>query len=291
MAVNEELTPAKDEKFGFKNFDATKPSFVSIDDKAPEGMKWVKVEKLSDEFNGTFDTDKWVKTFWNYGNTPVFMQEENSGVSNGNLWIKATLNEERGDQWFETSRVRSKNAIRFPMYTECSVKAANISAFTTFWLNNGNSVTRDEIDIIENNPKPSIKENVGEFTILDYPWQMNSQFFIVKDSDEERNKGNFDNRRLSDKNPLKGVKWNEAYHIVGAWWKDENTVQFYLDGEPAGKVTAKEKKFTLKQFIIWDLWTQDTPWVGGEAIKSDLLDNSMNTMKVDWVRTWKLKKE
>ena len=80
------------------------------------------------------------------------------------------------------------------------------SAFSTFWMNNGNSNDRDEIDMCEHNSKPSIKaqENTR-------PYTMYSQYFVVKNGVTERNNGNFDNRKLSDGNPAKGVKWNEKF--------------------------------------------------------------------------------
>ncbi|WP_010134177.1 LamG domain-containing protein [Ochrovirga pacifica] len=285
--------PNKDEEPTAKLIDVnkanpTKPTFTSFDDTTPEGMVWEKVTELSDEFD-TWDSNKWTKTNWNYGDTPVNMINSNSGVTNGNLWIKATLDADSEDQWFETSRVRSKNKIKFPMYTECRIKTAHISAFNTFWLNNGDSKNRDEIDIIENNSKPTLAPT-NSFALDEYPWQMNSQYFIVKNGVTERAKGNSSNKNLSDGNTLKGVAWNEAYHVVGAWWKDAHNVQFYLDGEPSGSVTT-EQSFTLEQYLIWDLWTQDSPWVGGLPKKEELLDDSINTMRVDWVRTWRLKAE
>ncbi|MDO6736474.1 family 16 glycosylhydrolase [Wenyingzhuangia sp. 2_MG-2023] len=266
--------------------DSNLPTFVSFEDTTPEGMVWEKVVELSDEFD-TWNDAKWQKTNWNYGGTPVNMVNTNSGVADGNLWIKATLDDSSEEQWFKTSRIRSKAKIKFPMYTECSIKTAHISAFNTFWLNNGDSNNRDEIDIIENNSKPTLSPTTS-FALDEYPWQMNSQYFIVKNGETERAKGNSSNKNLSEGNTLKGVKWNEAYHVVGAWWKDAYNVQFYLDGEPSGNITTTQP-FTLEQFLIWDLWTQDSPWVGGLPEKEELLDDSINTMRVDWVRTWKLK--
>ncbi len=280
--INEEEDTLNNEggdEVDFTNIDPNKPSFVSIDDTTPNDMKWVKVESLSDEFD-SWNSTKWFKPLWNYG-VPVKMKAENSGVSEGNLWIKATL-EEGDERWFNTSRVQSRTQINYPMYTESSIKTAHISAFNTFWLNNGNSADRNEIDIIENNSNPSC--NCKE----DFPWQMNSQYFHVVDNDVKRNDGNFDNRNLSEKNPLKGKKWNEEYHTVGVWWKDATHIQFYLDGEPADNVVS-ERDFTRDLNIIWDLWTFDVDWLGGLAVKNDLLDTSINTMKIDWVRTWELK--
>lgn len=265
----------------FENIDPSQPSFVSINNTTPTDMKWVKVENLSDEFDA-WDGNKWFKPLWNYG-VPVQMKDENAGVLEGNLWIKATL-DEGAERWMETSRVQSKAQISYPMYTESRIKTAHISAYNTFWLNNGDSSNRDEIDVIENNSKPSCGCQP------DFPWQMNSQYFQVINNDTKRNKGNFDNRNLSENNPSKGIKWNEDYHTVGVWWKDATHIQFYLDGEPAGSVIS-ERDFTRNLNIIWDLWSEDATWLGGLPLKADLQNNAVNTMKIDWVRTWKLEQK
>ena len=85
---------------------------------------------------------------------------------------------------------------------------------------------------------------------------------------------------------MKGVKWNN-WHTLGMWWKDKNNIQFYINGEPAGKVITKQD-FTLSQSIIWDLWTSPESWFPGIANKSDLLNDSINTMYVDWIHTYNL---
>ncbi len=269
------------EMIDFSALDPNLPTFVSIEDTTPDGMRWEKDEDLSDEFDA-WDANKWFKSLWNYG-VPVQMRDQNSGVAEGNLWIKATLDEGQ-ERWFETSRVMSKKQINYPMYTESRIKTAHLSAYNTFWLNNGDINNRNEIDVIENNSKPSCNCQP------DFPWQMNSQYFHVVDGDTKRMHGNFDNRNLSDLNPLKGVPWNEDYHIVGVWWKDATNFQFYLDGEPAGSVVS-ERDFTRELNLIWDLWTIDATWSGGIADQNDLLDDSINTMRIDWVRTWQLLEE
>jgi len=279
----------------FNNIDPNYPSFVSIINTTPEGKQWVKMETMSDEFDA-WDVDKWKKSTWNYG-VPVYMSTsaQNSGVTDGKLWIRATLNEANPEgRWFQSSRIHSKTKTSYPMYTEASIKCANISAFTTYWLNNGNSTDRDEIDIIENNPKPSCNCQP------EFPTRMNSQYFHA-DSQlspvEIRNDGNFLRTNLSDANPLKNVNWNEAYHTYGVWWKDEKHIQFYLDGEPAGSVVVGEHRdgttyptrvFTRDLEIIFDLWSVDANYIGGLAAKADLQNNNINAMYVDWVRTWKL---
>ncbi|QEY14919.1 agarase [Cellvibrio sp. KY-GH-1] len=244
----------------------------------PAGKMWQKQSNLSDDFNSGFDTSKWQKPLWNYGE-PVNMVAENSGVSNGNLWIKGTLG--TGARWFNGSRVMSNAQIKYPYYTEARIKSANISAYSTFWLNNGDINNRDEIDIIENNPNPSCNCQPN------FPWQMNSQYFHVVNGDTQRAHGNFDNRNLPDGAPGKGVRWNEAYFTFGVWQKDARNIQFYLNGYPAGSVVSA-RDFTRDMNIIWDLWTADFSWLGGLAVQSQLNDVSMNTMYVDWINTYKL---
>ncbi len=260
----------------------------------PNGMKWEVVPAMTDEFNGNFDDNKWEKILWDYPNTPTKMIAQNSGVSDGYLWIKATAGPD--PLWFQSSRVYSKAAIKYPMYTECSVKTAHISAYNTFWLNNGDINNRDEIDVIENNSRPSCGCQPN------FPWQMNSQYFQVRGGEANtiRNKGDYDNRWLSNANPKKGIPWNETFHTVGVWWKDERNITFYLDGEEAGSVVVgqhnngqffEDRIFTLEQELIWDLWTDNENFLGGEAVRSHLTDSNkdkVNTMRVDWVHTFKL---
>jgi hypothetical protein len=284
----------------FLNIDPNFPSFTSIEDTTPEDKKWVKLETMSDEFDA-WDGSKWFKSTWNYG-VPVFMSksDENSGVADGNLWIKATLNESNADgRWFQTARIHSKAETGYPMYTEARIRTAHISAYNTYWLNKGEGgggIFRDEIDIIENNSKPSCTNCTAD----NFPEQMNSQYFHAdnnKTPKEIRNKGNFLRSDLSDTNPLKNKGWNEEYHTYGVWWKDERNIQFYLDGEPAGSVVVGEhldgtyhedRFFTRELEIIFDVWTNEAGWLGGLPPKSDLSNNSINTMRIDWVRTWKL---
>ncbi|GJM62535.1 T9SS type A sorting domain-containing protein [Persicobacter diffluens] len=246
---------------------------------APNGKKWKAIPELTDEFD-VWDDSKWKKSLWNYGE-PVQMVAENSGVWEGYLWIRAT-HDPNSSRWFKTSRIMSKAQVKFPMYTECSMKTAHISAFSTYWLNNGDSYNRDEIDICEHNSKPSWPGDE------DRAYSMYSQYFIVKDSITERaHMPRVDTRNLSASNPAKGKKWNEAYQTLGCYWKDAHNVIFYINGEEVGSVKST-KQFTRSQNIIWDLWTSEFSWTGGIADKNDLSNNNINTMYVDWIHTYEL---
>lgn len=293
ITVNKFVPPAS----AFANIDPSFPSFVSIEDTTPTDKKWVKSDDLSDEFD-SWNSTKWFKSTWNY-DAPVFMttNSTNSGVTDGNLWIKATLNENNPDnRWFQTARIHSRAKVNYPMYTEARIKTAHISAYNTFWLNNGDANNRDEIDIIENNSKPTCTNCEAD----DFPLKMKSHYHQVdqnKTPNWIRHGGDFLRSELSTTNPLRSKGWNEEYHTYGAWWKDSKNVQFYLDGEPAGSIvvgehwddkTYSDREFTRDLEIIFDLWTNEANWLGGLPPKSDLGDNSINTMKIDWVRTWKL---
>ncbi len=283
----------------FNNIDSNFPSFVSIDDTTPAGKKWVKFDAMSDEFDA-WDSSKWFKSTWDYP-VPVSVSNssQNSGVTDGKLWIKPTVNEANaGGRWFQTARIHSFEETSYPMYTEASIKTSHISAYNTYWLNNGNSDDRDEIDIIENNSNPSCTNCTADV----FPDQMNSQYFQAdsnKSPQTVREHGNFLRSNLLDVNPMKNVGWNEGYHTYGVWWKDSKNIQFYLDGEPAGSVVVGEhldgntydREFTRELEIIFDVWTNEAGWLGGLPAKSDLADDANNTMRVDWVRTWKLEDE
>ncbi|WP_109830815.1 LamG domain-containing protein [Reichenbachiella versicolor] len=290
----------------FESINPDFPSFVSIHNTTPKDKHWVKVDAMSDEFK-TWDSNKWKKSTWNYGE-PVFMSTdaENSGVTDGKLWIRATLDENnfvtkkvdgkevKEHRWFKTARIHSKTKIKYPMYTEASIKAAYISAYSTYWLNNGDIKNRDEIDIIEINPRPSC-ECQPEF-----PNRMNSQYFQADENKipaTVRHEDNFLRSNLSEVNPKKHLGWHEGFHTFGLWWKDEKHIQFYLDGEPAGSVTVgehrdgkyyKERVFTRDQEIIFDLWTYHEKWIGGITQKEHLSNTENSTFQIDWVRTWTL---
>lgn len=52
------------------------------------------------------------------------------------------------------------------------MKAADISDYNTYWLNNGNSENRNEIDICENNENPT--KTKTKHSIEDFPFIMQS---------------------------------------------------------------------------------------------------------------------
>ena len=239
----------------------------------PAGKHWERVPVLSDEFD-SWDGNKWQKSLWNY-TEPNEMVASQSWVADGKLTIRASLGS--GSRWFKTCRIMSNAQISYPMYTECAMKASYISAYNTFWMNNGDINDRNEIDMCENNANPTNNKPL-------MPYTNQSQIFHVVGGDEFRTPNHFDNRNLPDGNFGKGKKWHEIYHMIAVYWVDARNFHFYLNDVYAGKCVSS-RDFTRKLNIYFDQWTNS--W-DGYATQSSLQDNSINTMYVDWVRTWKL---
>lgn len=248
----------------------------------PNGKMWDSVPDLTDDFNDGFKTDKWFKPLWNYP-IPNQMKAERSGVNNnGELWIQTKLNNS-SNRWFETSRVQSRAQISYPMYTESRIKAAYLSAYNTFWLNNGDINNRNEIDVIENNPRPTCGCQPN------FPWLMKSQYFHVVNGDTRRDDADTDKRTLANyPQNRKDLRWDQDYHVFGVWWKDARNIEFYVDGVKTGSVVS-ERDFTRSLNIIWDLWTGPENFIGGLAVKNHLDNTNINTMLIDWVKTYELK--
>ncbi|BAX81081.1 family 16 glycosylhydrolase [Labilibaculum antarcticum] len=246
---------------------------------ALKGYKWEAVDALSDEFK-EFDDSKWTYSLWNYP-PPNIMMESQAFVDDGKLCIRA---EKHTDslRWMKTCRIMSKVQIGYPMYTECRMKAADISAYNTYWLNNGNSENRNEIDICENNANPTNPKT--KHGIADFPYVMQSNIHHAVDGENLRSPSNASTKLLSKRNKNRGKDFNETYHTLGLYWENDRNCHWFLDGEYVGFSSAK-RKFTRELNIIFDLWSNS--W-DGFPTKESLDDDSRNTMYVDWIHTYKL---
>ncbi|WP_111708492.1 family 16 glycosylhydrolase [Lutibacter citreus] len=248
---------------------------------APKGYKWEVVEALTDEFK-EFDTSKWSYSLWNYP-PPNIMMKSQVSVKNGKLTIKAEKNSD-SVRWMRTGRIMSKAQIGYPMYTECSMKASDISAYNTYWLNNGNSENRNEIDICENNANPTNPKT--KQTIEDFPFIMQSNIHHAVNGKNLRSPSYASTKFLSEKNKNRNKNFTETYHTMGLYWEDDRKCHWFLDGEYVGFSSA-QRKFTLELNLYFGLWSNT--W-DGFATKESLNDDSRNTMYVDWIHTYKLVK-
>ncbi|WP_299552423.1 family 16 glycosylhydrolase [Seonamhaeicola sp.] len=238
--------------------------------KPPKGKKWVKIETISDEFNGDqLDSKKWIPyhPYWtgrNSTHTP-----SNVSVKDGNLRLKSTLRKGATEVNAETVTAAcvtsKKRSCRYGYY-EAKIKCSNISMTSAFWFQGKYS----EIDVIENLGAPSKPERTGVKDTM----MINTHYF-------KKGWDNDLNTPLKYKMP---VPAGSTYHVYAVWWKDANTCIFYLNGEQVYEV-ALRGPFKEKQYLFFD--TEVFTWQGWPT-KESLLDDSKNTMLVDWVRGWQL---
>jgi hypothetical protein len=152
-------------------------------------------------------------------------------------------------------------------YYEARLKCSGLSMTSAFWFQGKYS----EIDVIENvgnasNPK---SEWINDTMMI------NTHYF----------KGGWGKDRNTP------IKWQMPgpatdYHVYGVWWKDKDNVWFYHNGTKVAAIRFGGPIEEL-QYMFFD--TEVFTWHGWPT-KASLLDDSRNTMLVDWVRGWKLEK-
>ena len=245
---------------------------------APEGFKWVLVKELSDEFNQeSLDTEKWndYHPGWK-GRTPSHFLRENVWVSDGVAHLRSNSRVESMDEvkdslrdvWVNSAALSSKKRIAQPgWYYECRMKASDISMTSSFWFRMGDY---SEIDVIE---------HMGHAThpdghLLEYKYACNTHVYGKK-RDEGFSIGN---------HHFMSTRGRDEFHTYGLWWKDPETLWFYHNGIKVMEVIPASP-FEEKLHMIFD--TEVFKWHGLPTIES-LQDDSRNTMKVDFVRTFKL---
>jgi beta-glucanase (GH16 family) len=144
------------------------------------------------------------------------------------------------------------------------MKASKLSMTSSFWFQGKNT----EIDVVEQ-VGDSIKEPGHDSLML-----MNTHFFA----------NGWDKDKATPKSWKMPTGSAEKFHVYGVWWKDENTVWMYHDGQKVAELTPAGS-FNEPQYLFFD--TEVFIWEGLPTLES-LKDPARNTMLVDWVRAWKL---
>lgn len=245
---------------------------------APEGQKWVLVEELSDEFNkASLDTEKWndYHPGWK-GRTPSHFLRENVWVDEGLLHLRSNsrvdsmeeVEDSIGDVWVNSAALSSKKRLaQAGWYYETKMKASDISMTNSFWFRMGDY---SEIDVIEHMGHATSPGRV----LMEYEYACNTHVYGSK-KDQGFSIG---------KRHYMSTRGRDEFHVYGLWWKDPNTLWFYHNGTRVMEVTPAIP-FEEKLHMIFD--TEVFKWNGLPTIES-LKDNRRNTMKVDYVRTFKL---
>ncbi|MCF7975509.1 MAG: DUF3472 domain-containing protein [Phycisphaerae bacterium] len=240
----------------------------------PEGFQWERIDALSDEFQGTsLDTAKWspLHPYWK-GRTPSQFAAENVTVDRGLLLLRSTTDvtdlsdvaDPNKDPWVSSACVSSLNPMASYGYYETRFKASALCMTSSFWFQGRYS----EIDVVE---------QVGRSQKLPAHNQqmlMNTHYF----------KQGWSQDQATPKQWTMPSGSADAYHTYGMWWKDNKTVCFYHNGERVAEVNLSVE-FNEPMYLFFD--TEVFKWDGMPSLEA-LKDPQKNTMRVDWVRAWRL---
>ncbi len=254
---------------------------------APNGYKWVKNEKFSDEFNDSIlDATKWYdrSPYWVNGRPPATFRAYSVSVKDGALQIKNSVLE--GDEKYNIAggAVASVAKDAFYGYYETKMLASSVSMSSTFWLKN-KPVSDDcpqeqlELDILE---VVGQQKKGGDFRET---MRSNAHIF-------HRNcKGEKEVKSTPGPGAVISPPANEAYHVYGCWWVDAKTLHFYLDGEFQYTINPstfyRENPFNRSMYMhmVTETYYWETP-----PTPKELADDTKNTTYYDWVRSYKLEK-
>ncbi|MEM9847166.1 MAG: family 16 glycosylhydrolase [Bacteroidota bacterium] len=269
---------------------SNQPFFQKDSDPTPEGKKWVKIEAMSDEFNGkTLDTKKWKNTDpqkW-IGRPPAMFKEDAVRLEDGQLkitnYLLATAEKAKGDTFTHASGLVRSKAGHIYGYYECKMKASKTFMSSTFWLINypaGEGCERRVTEL-------DIQECVGEVTNTD-DWA--SVFDRHMNSNTHHRYGKKDLAgcppRNSNKNDVSvSGKVYDDFHVYGAWWKNEREAFFYLDGVFQYKIDLPSD-FNLPMYL--NMVTETYNWNPVPAGNGMSGTEAERTTSYEWVRAWEL---
>jgi len=257
---------------------------------APEGYRWVRDNRFSDEFDGTgLNAKKWFDHHprWK-GRPPAKFVPSAIAVTNGHLRIRAgVLPEPDGRFTLSGGAVVSRSEEAFYGYYEARMKASTISMSSTFWMSNrpqreGDASVSHEIDINETvgapHPDPVWAKDWNKFM------NANTHYF-------RRHLGEKENLSNPGKAALETLA-DESFHTYAAWWVDAKTIRFHLDDEYQftlhPKTNYSATPFDRPMHVNLVVETYD--WMAPPALK-DLTNDAINATYYDWVRAFKLVKD
>lgn len=255
----------------------TLSAFQSSLPEAPDGLRWQKIEHLSDEFNeDALDGSKWLDyhPYWK-GREPSHHLPDNVWVADGTLRLTNTsrvddlseVADPEKDVWVDAACVTSIERNVSYGYYETRIKESNISMTSAFWFQGKYS----EIDVIENLGAPS--NNNGH----EQHMRMNTHYYP----------GGWDNDQKTPRDWRMPYPAAEDFHVYGVWWIDERHVNFYHNGTLTAEIELPGD-YDEPMYMFFD--TEVFVWEGLPKIEN-LKNPDRNTMYVDWVRSWELVKD
>ena len=240
----------------------------------PPGKAWRLQPRLSDEFGGgALDRGKWLNyhPYW-AGREPSRFDTANVAVGDGLLRLRAVpavdaleqVGDPEKDVWVLSSAVASTEPLASYGYYEARFKASSLSMTSSFWLQGRYS----EIDVVEQVGAPRDHPDHAGLML------MNTHYY----------KDGWENDVATPRRWRMPYASAEAFHVYGAWWRDEDTVVFYHDGVAVDSVKTGGA-FDEPMYLFLD--TEVFVWEGLPSVES-LNDPGRNAMQVDWVRSWTL---
>ena len=273
--------------------DGSAPTFTN-ENPAPSGKKWVKIENLSDEFDGSsIDTSKWhtkpVITesgwFWD-GRPPGLFIEESISVEDGKLKIEAnklpnTLTQNNKSYDYTGGIVRSINQCKVGCYYETAMKANKTFMSSTFWMMTEENACpkRTELDV---------QECIGEITPGAPDWVVNGKWDEIFHSNAFHRTSCQNDTATRKQDQLGTPKNWSDFFIYGFWWKSETELWFYFNGELAYKITNPTTDFDIPMYYNLAVETYDwnPPHPDGNGMEG--LSKDERSTQYEWIRTWKL---
>ncbi|SFC02173.1 hypothetical protein SAMN04489722_101472 [Algibacter lectus] len=260
---------------------------------APEGKKWVKIDNLSDEFDGKkLDNKKWIgdpekhPDFGWIGRPPALFKESSIKVNKGFMEIEVgKLDKTITSLKYKTPSIynyyggiiRAVQPISYGHYFESKFKMSKTEMGGGFWLMSRNNCgKKHEIDITE---------SVGSVSPLAKDWGkiwdkiMHSNTIFRKTECNEATR--------SQDMIIPDVKNSDKFYTYGCWWKSPTELLFYLDGKHVYTIKPPVD-FDQQLFIHFSIESYDwnpIPEDGGKVASANKEDR---TAFIDYIRTYKL---
>lgn len=229
----------------------------------PIGHTWAPIPELTDEFNGTsLDATKWLpyQPYWS-GRDSTF-DTNNVYLTNGTLCLRSTATTLSDIRAACVTSI-TKQAV-MGCYYEASIKTSRLSMTSSFWFQGNYS----EIDVVE-----ELGASVSNSWKNGYMF-MNTHYFPNGWSSDSTTPCQW----------LMPTTCDSGFHTYGCWWKDTRNITFYHNDNPVQDITTAGD-FNENMYLFFD--TEVFSWEGWPTLVS-LQDASLNTMYVDWVRSWQM---
>ena len=267
----------------------TGPTLVPDADADAQNQRWVLVEEMSDEFEGTrIDDRKWQtepkENGWVWiGRPPGLFKAENVTVADGSMnvtvsGLREPLTIDGREFRYQGAIVRSIHAGQPGWYYETRMKANATVMSSTFWLMTPNNGGEKKLEL-------DIQECVGLTTDLTFNWAKTWDAIYHSNMIHRVNDYNPEpvQHQASVPTPTKN---HERYYVYAAWWKSTDEVRFYLDGKYVYSIDPPIK-WDVPAYLQMAIETYDWNPVPEDGGLITTGTPEQRTTRYDWIRVWR----